>query len=183
MSCRQPIDFGSLVQYWLGELDEAAEARIDEHLLGCDHCGARLDELAALAAGVRSVFEGGRVFAFVTGDFVRGLAQRGVRLREYRVARNGSVNCTVAPGDQLLISHLEAPLDGVARVDATAESPEGTQVFRDIPFDARTGLVMFTPGTEAIRSKPAYQFRMRLVAVDGDGERVIGDYTFNHAPT
>jgi hypothetical protein len=104
-------------------------------------------------------------------------------LREYRVARNGSVNCSVGPQDQLLISRLEAPLEGVSRVDAAAEGPDGSHVFRDIPFDSRTGTVMFTPGTEAIRRIPAHRYRVRLVAVEGEVERVIGDYTFNHAPS
>jgi putative zinc finger protein len=183
MSCRRPIELASLVEYWLGELDEAAEARIDEHLLGCDPCGARLDELAALGAGIRAAFEGGSVHVFVTEDFVRGLAERGLRVREYRVARNGSVNCTVAPQDQLIVSRLEVPLEGVSRLDATAEGPQGSHVFHDVPFDPRTGAVMFTPVTETIRRMPAHRFHVRLVAVDGQAERVIGDYTFNHTPS
>jgi len=33
-----------------------------------------------------------------------------------------------------------------------------------------------------LRSLPASTVRVRLLAVDESGERVVGDYTFNHAP-
>jgi len=41
-----------------------------------------------------------------------GLAERKVRLREYRVPRNGSVNCSVAPEDEMVIARLDVPLGG-----------------------------------------------------------------------
>ena len=84
----------------------------------CDACGQALDELIALGDGVRSAFRAGAVSAVTTSAFVQRLAGQGVRLREYRLPPNGSVNCTVAPDDDLLVSHLEAPLDGVQRLDA-----------------------------------------------------------------
>lgn len=43
-----------------------------------------------------------------------------MRIREYRLPPNGSVNCTVAPDDELLVTRLEAPLEGVERLDAVA---------------------------------------------------------------
>ena len=182
-ACSAPLDIPALTEYWLGELDEAATARIDEHLLGCGGCSERLDELIALARGIRAVFGQGAVHAFVTEAFVRRLAERGVRLREYRVPRNGSVNCTVAPEDELLVSRLEAPLAGVSRLDAISYlADEPAHVFHDIPFDAASGEVVVTPRIARIRSMPAHRLRVRLVAVEAGGERVLGDYTFNHTP-
>jgi hypothetical protein len=57
-----------------------------------------------------------------------------------------------------------------------------SHVFHDIPFDAASGEVVVTPKIAHIRSMPAHRFRVRLVAVEAGGERVIGDYTFNHTP-
>jgi hypothetical protein len=179
--CNTPIGHPALVEYWLGELDEAAEARIDEHVFGCGQCNERLVELVALVDGVRAAFTHGAVGMFITDGFVRRLAERGVRVREYRVPRNGSVNCTVAPEDELLVARLEAPLAGVTRVDAVSYlEDEPADVFRDIPFNAASGEVVMAPRIAHIRAMPSHQQRMRLVAVDEDGERVIGDYTFNH---
>ena len=54
------------------------------------------------------------------------------------------------------------------------------EVFRDIPFDAASGEVVVTPKIARIRAMPSYRYRIRLIAVDADRERVIGDYSFNH---
>lgn len=183
MSCREPIELGSLVGYWLGELDENETAHLDQHLFGCDMCGARMDEIIALAGGIRSAFQLGSIHTFVTDEFVSGMKDRGVRLREYRVSKNGSVNCTVTSADQILVSRLDAPLDGVTRLDAIGRiNDETPHVFHDIPFDARRGVVVMTPGIAIVRRLPAIRFTVRLVAVEGDGDREIGEYTFNHTP-
>jgi hypothetical protein len=180
-NCTAPIGFSELIEYWLDELDEAAEARIDEHLFGCQECGAKLDEIIALAGGVRAAFSQGGVRAFVTNAFVTGLAEQGVHLREYRVPCNGSVNCSVAPEDEVLVARLEAPLGGVTRLDAHSYIGDAQpEVFRDIPFDPASGEVVLTPKIAHLRAAPSHLSRVRLVAVDANGERVIGDYTFNH---
>jgi hypothetical protein len=102
-------------------------------------------------------------------------------VREYRVAPNGSVNCTIAPEDELLVSRLEAPLAGVARIDVISYLNDAqTDVFRDIPFDAASGAIVLTPSVARLRTMPSHRRRFRLVAIDESGERVIGDYTFNH---
>ena len=181
MTCRHPIEFATLTEYWLGEVDEADEAPIEEHLLDCDACGARLDEIVSLSSGIREAFERGAVHVFVTEGFVQGLARCGVRLREYSVPRNGSVNCTVHPEDQLLVARLEAPLEGVSRVDAIRGGDAQAHVFRDIPFDPRSGAVFLTPKITVLRGMPSHCAQVRLVAVEGNSERVIGDYTFMHS--
>ena len=180
-TCSAPIGDQALVEYWLGELDESAEAHIDGHVLGCIECSQRLAEVVELADGIHSAFELGTVRAFVTDGFVKAAAKRGMRVREYRVPRNGSVNCSVAPDDELLVSRLEAPLAGVTRVDAIAYLDDAqTDVFRDVPFDAASGEVIITPKIAHVRTLPSHRQRFRLIAVDDSGERVIGDYTFNH---
>jgi hypothetical protein len=180
-SCTAPIAFAILIDYWLDELDEAAGERVDEHVLGCDACAARLAEIVELGRGIRRAVETGGVRAFVTTDFVDRLAERGVRVREYRIPRNGSVNCGVAPEDQLVVTHLEAPLEGVQRLDLVSQIEDNPpEVVRDIPFDARRGEVVVAPSIAKLRNAPPHRHRVRLIAVEGEVERVIGDYTFHH---
>jgi hypothetical protein len=180
-TCAAPIVDRMLLEYWLGERDEAADPRIDEHLFGCEACSQRLATIVALADGIRSAFRNGAMRAFVTDAFVKGAAAQGTRVREYRVPRNGSVTCSVVPEDELLVSRLEAPLTDVDRLDVIAYLNDvETDVFRDVPFDAARGEVVLTPKIAHIRTMPSHRRRFRLVAVDESGERVIGEYTFNH---
>ena len=179
--CKEPLAFSALIEYWLDELDEAAEARIDEHLFGCEECGAKLDEIVALAGGVRTAFGEGAVRAYVTDAFIKHIVGQNVRVREYRIPCNGSVNCTVMPEDEVMVSRLEAPLGGITRLDAyTYLGDAQQQIFRDIPFDPESGEVVVTPKIALLRVAPSHVYRVRLVAVDANGEREIGNYTFNH---
>ncbi|HET9763496.1 MAG TPA: hypothetical protein VFR50_08270 [Casimicrobiaceae bacterium] len=181
-TCAQPIADSALVEYWLGELDATGEARIDEHVLGCVQCSERLAQIVALADGTRAAFTRGTVRAFVTDAFVRSAAKNLTHVREYRVPRNGSVNCSLAPEDELLIARLEAPLAGVTRIDAFSYlDDEPTGVHEDIPFDTASGAVILAPDIARLRTMPSHKRRFRLVAIDAGGERVIGDYTFNHS--
>jgi hypothetical protein len=171
-------DLATLLAYWAGELDAAAEAEIERHYLGCDECSARLAEIEALASGVRRAFSGGHVGAVLAPAFVEKMRAAGLRLREYHVPCNGSINCTVAPEDDILLSRLQAPLAGVRRIDLLTEGAR----LADVPFDAQAGEVVVTPGTQFVRTLPAHRQVMRLVSVEEGGDRVLGDYTFDHSP-
>ena len=180
--CIAPLGDETLLAHWLDELGAEASAHVDEHVLGCAECSERLAQIVALADGTREAFERGQVRVFVTDAFARHTAARKTRVREYRVAHNGSVNCSVAPDDELVVSRLEAPLGGVRRLDVIAYlDDQQTDVFHDVPFDAAAGEVELTPKVELLKLAPTHRRRFRLVAVDESGERVIGDYTFHHS--
>jgi len=111
------------------------------------------------------------------------LAAQGLRLREYRVPHNGSVYCTVAPEDDLVITRLDAPLAGVERLDVERFGEgEGVERLRDVPFDAAAGEAVYTLRTERIRALPETTLQVRLLAVAPSGERLVGEYTFHHTP-
>ncbi|MFL6662818.1 MAG: anti-sigma factor family protein [Rhizobacter sp.] len=181
---RPHIGFERLVDYWLGELDDAATEAIDEHLLGCDACGVELDELIALAGGIQGAFTAGRVPGFVTAAFIERLSRRGLRVREYRVARNGAVNCGVAPEDDVVVGRLQAPLEGVTRLDAELDFSllPAPLWLEDIPFDAAHGEVLMVPKVAELRHLPANELRVRLVAIEDGGSREVGRYTLKHSP-
>lgn len=180
--CSQPLAFETLVAYWLGELAEPQMQAVDLHLLGCDSCGAEADALAALAGGVRAAFDAGLVGSVVDGGFVRHLQARGLRVREYRVAAGGSVNCSVAPDDDVVVSRLGASLAGVTRLDLVRVGAHGEPDLRaaDIPFEGARDEVLVVVPAARLRELPDGVERVRLLAVDRDGERVVGDYAFNH---
>lgn len=167
-----------LLDYWLHDSDGATTDAVDEHLMGCDACGQRLDELVALGDAVRDSFRAGAVAAMTSGAFVQRLAETGLRVRAYRVPHNGSVNCTVAPDDELLVSHLEAPLQGVE----LSTEPGVSHRFDDIPFDARVGEVLYVPRIAEVRSMPVHTLTITLLSVESGGTREVGRYTFHHRP-
>jgi hypothetical protein len=176
------LTFDSLVEYWLGQADDADAQRADMHLLGCDACGAMLDEVISLARGVQRAFSDGLVAAFISDAFVARLHERRVRVREYRVAQNSSVNCIVAPEDDILVGRLEAPLEGVSRVDVAIRRSLADEEHwvNDVPFDAVRGEVLFTPKLVALRELPTHDMHIRLLACDDMGRHEIGHYTFHH---
>lgn len=177
------VDFATLLDYWFGDADAASTEGIDAHLMECDLCGGEVDALAALARAVRTAFASGALGAVVSAEFVARLAARGLRVREYRVPHNGSVACTVAPDDDVLVSRLQAPLGGVRRLDVVGEASDGArQRMEDVPFDAARGEVVMAVRLAHVRTLPEHALRLRLLAVDGDASREIGHYTFHHSP-
>jgi len=178
-----PLDV--LLQDWLGEIDPVARDAVDTHLMACDACGELLDEVVALDAGVRGAMQAGAV-ALVTGPaFLQRLAARGARIREYRLPHNGSVDCTVAPGDEVLVGRVQVPLQGVRRMDMVMElSVEPGVVHRvnDIPFDAQAGEVLFFPSVAQVRRLPAHTMFLTLLAREEGSSRELARYEFRHTP-
>ena len=177
------LAWDTLVDYWLGEIDATATEAIDEHLLHCDACGASFDELVSLSHGVRDAFARGVVRSMLSAAFVERLKAAGRRVREYRVPHNGSVLCSVAPEDDVLVSRLAVPLQGVTRVDAVLAlsfRAGHEERLHDIPFDIESGEVLLAPPIDEVRRHPKHEFVVRLLAVDAAGERELGHYTFQH---
>ena len=175
--------FDELVEYWLGEIDDARTQVIDMHLLACDACGAQLDEVVALAQGVRQAFINGLVHSSISAAFIARLVESGMRVREYLVPHNGSVNCSVTPQDEVLVGRLVAPLEGVSRVDVSTRLSlrGGEEWLYDVPFDMTSGQVLIAPKISQVRKLPTHDVYIRLLAVDNNGSREIGHYTLHHS--
>jgi hypothetical protein len=183
--CVAPTPAATLVGYWLGELDGAREAELEEHLFGCEHCSTQLRELVRLGEGIRRATCAGGAHAVLPAAFIQRLQASGVRVREYRLRSGGSVNCTITPEDDLVIAHLHAPLRDVQRLDLLiADSASGASWrVEDVPFDPAADEVVLANNTAELRRLPVTTQRMQLLAVERATERVIGDYTFNHTPS
>ena len=173
-----------LLEYWLGELDAAHELRLDEHLLACAPCSGRLRAFVDLGAAIRNELLRGAFGFVLPAPYVRRIKQTGLQVREYDLEPGGSVNCTITPDDDLVVSYLRAPLRDVRRLDCVIDDPAaGTTRLSDVAFDPGTDGVALVPSVMYLRTLGRAQVRARLVAVEDVGERVIADYTFNHAPS
>jgi Putative zinc-finger len=181
--CATPLADDRVLGWWSGELDAAEARRVERHLLSCGSCSARAELLPAVAEGVRGLVRGGRLPAVLSPIVVERLQLEGRRIREYRVAPGGGVRCTVGPEDDVVLARLAADFSGVTRVDlvrGTGDAPE--QRYADLPFDPAAAELIFAPPTDMLRAMPAVVERMRLVSVEPQGERLLGEYTFDHSP-
>jgi len=183
-SCRTTVPMSTLIAYWLGELGAAAESEFEEHLFGCAHCTGRLRALVQLGEGIKRATLDGNLNAVVTAPFISRLLEAGFTIREYRMGPGGSVMCTVAPEDDLVVAHLEASLRDVAQLDVVFHDPTaGTSVrAENVAFDPAADEIVIVPNVAQLRQLGTAIQRAELVAVDEAGERVIGVYTFNHYP-
>ncbi len=177
------LDFLTLADYWLSDEETPS---IEEHLFSCSECNDRLEWVARMAKGVRSVVQGGDLAWILTPDFLARLGEEGLRVRTYAPTKGGEVQCTVTRNDDLLMGRLRSDLTGVSRLDALLIGRDGNLRMRleDLAFlpQANSELVFNQPMTPA-RAMDTDQLVIRLVSVEPSGERTVGEFTFNHYRT
>jgi hypothetical protein len=183
MNCTNPIDAAVLADYWLAALRGPEEETVEEHLLACDDCGARLREIIALAEGVRKLAREGSLRMIVSDAFLKRAEEEGLRVRQYTPPAGGGVQCTVTAEDDLLIGRLAANWSGAKRVDLCICDERGVEQLRlpDIPIPTGSGSVVYQESITFAKAAPTNKMIARLVSVDeAGGERLLGEYTFNH---
>jgi putative zinc finger protein len=140
MSCKAPVAWETLVDWWAGDLDDARASAVEEHLLGCEACSAVAGRVAATAETLRTM-----VPPVVRPERLQGLARAGVRILENPI-EPGQTNDFHFPKDVDLAVHVLGGLafEAGARVDVTLRSIATGAVlghFEDAPFDASRGAV------------------------------------------
>lgn len=182
--CASPLSDETLLEHWIWEPFQTPQADVEEHLLGCDDCSHRLAWVVAIADGVRDVARAGAIRVVVPPVFLERVGLEGLRLREYRIAPGGSIECSVAPEDDVLVARLGLDVGDATRVDLVWLDAGGHEQERllDVPVHAAMRDVVFVQRIADIRALPKGTARARFVATDGDGERVLAEYTFNHTP-
>ena len=186
VDCSNPLEAAILMDYWLAALPSPAEEAVEEHLLTCDRCGDRLREVIALSEGLRTLARSGSLRVVVSDQFVQRAAETGRRVREYAPPLGGSVQCTVAADDDLLVARLAADLSGAMRVDLSFCNAQGVERQRmtDIPIRGEAGSVIYQEAITFAKGSPSNTMIARLVAVDREGaERLLGEYAFHHTRT
>jgi hypothetical protein len=183
VSCSHPIDAALLADYWLAALASSEEEAVEEHLLACDRCGARLREVIALAEGVRNLAREGCLRMVVSDAFLKRAAEEGLRVRQYAPPPGGGVQCTVTAEDDILIGRLAADLSGAERVDLCICDERGVEQLRlsDIPVHPGATSVIYQESITFAKAAPTHNVIARLVTFDETGvERLLGEYTFSH---
>jgi hypothetical protein len=185
MSCLRPLDWEVLAEYWSAELDPHREPFMEEHLLACGDCSARLQTLVETAQGIRMLARRGDLRVVLTREFAARLEREGLRVRQYAPKSGGSVECTITAQDDLLMGRLAADLSGFTRVDAIFYDASGAERGRatDIPFRATLTEVVLNEPVSLARQYGHDVMIVKLVGTDTHGERLVGEYRFNHSPS
>ena len=180
-SCSEPLDLATLVDYWFGDLDGPDLDRVEEHLLECDACGSVLRSLVATGDGVRRLAREGAFGVVVGPSFLETASRQGLRVREYRVPAGGRVDCTVTAEDDLLVSYLQGDFRGVSRLDLVVRFEDGREHrVVDLPVSPASTELIVAQAMPAVRAMPSSTMRMRLLAREGEDDRLVGEYTFAH---
>jgi hypothetical protein len=182
--CDSPLEARELLDYWLDDMDAVRAAEIEEHLFACLGCGTKLQQMVELGQQVRQLIRDGRTSAVIAPGFVETLRDSGLRIREYRVEPNGSVNCTIAPHDDLVIARLGVALGSVSRLDVLIDDSGSGRSMRleDVSFDPDGQEVTILTMSAELRKLGVTTQSMKLIAMGGPGDRLLGEYTFRHAP-
>ena len=183
VACARPLELATLVDYWLDDPLPGQE-EVEEHLMECAHCSARLRALVAMGDGVRRAARSGALQLVVTPAFLETASREGLHTREYRAFPGGRVDCTVAPEDDLLVARLQADFRGVSRLDVVSGAeggPEGR--LEDVPVDPGASELIVAQAMPALRALGPAVIRYRLLAREESGERLLGEYAFAHTPT
>ncbi|HVT07855.1 MAG TPA: zf-HC2 domain-containing protein [Polyangia bacterium] len=141
MTCPNPLDWGTLVDYWAGDLDAAASDAVEEHLFGCPDCTAAAARVAAVTESLRAALP-----PVVSRERVEQLRARGARVRENDFLP-GDRREVVFLRDADLLIHRLAGLDltHADRVDfrIAAESTGELIAAADrVPFNPAEGAVL-----------------------------------------
>jgi hypothetical protein len=183
MRCANSLDAAVLADYWLAALANAEEEAVEEHLFTCGECAARLQEVIALAEGVRNLAGEGSLQMIVSETFLKRAAEQGLRIRQYAATPGDSIQCTVTADDDLLVGRLAADLSAAKRVDLCLCDQRGVEFFRlaDIPFQPGAGNVAWHQSITYAKAASSGTLMARLITVDEtSGEHLLGEYTFNH---
>jgi len=140
MSCPSPLAWESLVDWWAGDLDEAAASAVEEHVLSCDVCTAVANRVASTAEALRTM-----VPPVVGTDRLEALARAGVRIMENPIAPGQTCDFHFPRNADLAVHVLGGLVLGAgARVEVTLRSLATGNVLghvEDAPVDTRRGAV------------------------------------------
>jgi len=98
-----------------------------------------------------------------------------------RAAAGGHIHCTARADDDRVVLELAADLADVERVNLLHLAADGTllQRVRQLPVIGGREVVWASPGG-LIRSLSTGVMFVRLMAVEPEGERLVGEYTLHH---
>lgn len=180
-ACASPIADERLIDYWTGDLPAADEPALEEHLFSCADCSARLEGVASVAGGVAALARQGRISGIISRTLLNRLQRDGVRVRQYTLDPGETVPCAAFPGDDVVVTALNANLAGVQAVSLRVTGPDDAvlgHIDDILVAGSPAGLMWATPGA-LIRSLPTQ--RVRLTIRSADDAALIAEYALDHS--
>ncbi len=177
-----PLPLAELVDYWLAELDPQREQAIEEHLFACAACAERLDAVRACADAIVGLVRTGGLASSATTALINRFARDRLNIRQYTIAPNEVVACTVAPTDDFLMARflLAEPRQGRIDIAVLDEGDREVSRVEDVAQDARTGEVITFQSARPTQNEPSGRRQYVLIAPGERGERILGRYTLDH---
>ena len=164
------IESERLLRYFFADLAADEERVVEEHVLGCDACGATIDRWTGLRQSIEALIGDAEIPFPVTPLLVAKLGS--LITRRYALRPGETVACMVTAADRFTLTTLTADLRDVTRVDFEV----GGHLIEDIAFDRHAGEVNFVATGETLRRMPTMQLHLRLLT----GDRVLGAYVLDH---
>jgi hypothetical protein len=180
-ACVTPIADETMVDYWSGGLPPQQSEAIEEHVFDCASCTARLEAVAAMAAGITSLARQGRVSGIISRATLNQLQRDSVRVRVYSLFPGDVVPCAVFPDDDLVVTAMRGDFDGVEAVtlSVTGSTPLSGVVLDDVPVSAPEGELLWATSAALIRQMPTSRVTLTVTAGRADRRR-IGEYVLDH---
>ena len=175
--CSAPIGFSDVVDYWAGDLTQAEEDRIEEHVFTCADCARELATAEALARSITAVAREGRLHSVVTDAILNRLAADGVRVRTYTLEGAGIVPCAVWADDDLVVARIRADFAEVDAVTIVTRQASGDEISRLSDVAVRPGQreILNAFSAAHLRKLPPTRVHVTVTAQIGTGERTISD--------
>jgi hypothetical protein len=186
-ACSTPIPLSDLYAYRRAELDAAGEAALEAHFFSCATCAERLAWLERLEAGVALAMRQGLFDVFVRPETVDRLEREGCVVRKYDLQAGQSVNCTIAPDDDMTVVTLHGPRRPDAPVRLLVElldHASGQRMNEERPAfqDSASGDVKIRLAGVSQKSLGHVRVTLNLRFGDGPDAELAGPYELNHTP-
>ena len=179
--CNGPISDDDLLDYWNHPTDHAGANRLEEHLFACSDCAERLEAIASLGKGLRTLVKQGRISGIVSRSLLNRMQRDGVKVRQYSLSPGERVPCAAFPDDDLLVISMRANFTGVESVTLSVTGPGEKLIGRiaGVPIsDGDAEILWATPG-DVIRQLPSTRVQLRVTANAPD-EETIAEYELDH---
>jgi Putative zinc-finger len=180
--CAAGASFADLLDYWVGDLDQASAERVEAHVFECSECADRLADIATIAPAVAEAVRGARVQSIVTDAVLNKLSREGVRVRTYALEAGTFVPCAIWPEDDLVVSRLKGDFSGYDELTLVLKADEGRELSRntEIPLLSGTHEIITATSAAHLRQLPSMRLRMIVSGKRGGAEHVIAEYGLEH---
>ena len=180
--CARGASLVDLLDYWVGDLDQARADQVEAHVFECAECADRLADVAAIASGVGEAIRGARIQTVITDSVLNRLSREGLRIRTFAPLPGSFIPCAVWPEDDLVVSRLRGDFSGYDELTLVLKSDDGSELSRstDIPLISGTHEILSATSAAQLRQLPSMRLRLVVSGRRGDTERVIGEYGLEH---